>query len=163
MIARAVCIAGLSLTVACGTLLGTKESPKPASTATASASAIPIARFGACSAQGTAPENVVSRFFNIQRDTGIVADLADCWSPDARSQRDFWSAMEAWSRTGGADRVETVLSSRQERVVTFQVAAWLKNSSELTWGPGQTRWLVLTLQSDNRWQISELRASPPEH
>jgi hypothetical protein len=154
-------VLGLFLAVACGTTLRTQESASPTEAASASPNATPLARLGACSAREIPPEDVVSRFFSIQKDSGIVADLADCWSPEARTRRDFWSAMEAWSHTGGADRVETLVGTRQERVVTFQVAAWLKNWSELTWGPGQTRWLVVTLQADNRWQINELRASPP--
>jgi len=162
MNARAFTVSlGLFFAAACGTTLRTQESPTVTATANVSPSATPVARLGACSVPGIPPENVVSRFFSIQKDSGNVADLADCWSPEARTRRDFWSAMEAWSHTGGADRVETLVGTRQERVVTFQVAAWLKNWSELTWGPGQTRWLLVTLQADNRWQINELRASPP--
>jgi hypothetical protein len=108
------------------------------------------------------PENVISRFFSLQSSQVDAATLADCWTPTARGQRNFWDAMDTWSRSGGVERLETTAWSRGDTEVTFQVRAWVVNWSELAWGPDQVRWLILRLGPDSRWQIAELRASPPE-
>jgi hypothetical protein len=155
------------LVIACGTVsqerpAATTPVPAAPSASLTQPSPTPTATAGACSGQGMPPENVLSRFFSLQSTQVEAATLADCWTATARGQRNFWDAMETWSRSRGVEKLETIAVSRRDTEVTFEVRAWVINWSELTWGPGQTRWLILRLEPDSRWQIAELRASPPE-